>query len=124
MKLAVTAASMRGVRTTPEDVAEVPITPCTNSGTYEIVPNMANPTRPIDSTLALTVDDDRIKSKGRIGSGTRDSIRANTASSRAEAASTPTTCGDVHAYCSPPQTRPSSSAIDPSASTPAPSQST
>src|SRR6476620_151443 len=124
MKLAVTAASMRGVRTTPEDVAEVPITPCTNSGTYEIVPNIANPTRPIDSTLDLTVDDDRISPKGRICSGTRDSIRANTANRRADAVSAPTTCGDVQGYCSPPQTRPSRSAIDPSASTPAPSQST
>jgi hypothetical protein len=29
----VTAPSMSGVSTTPDDAADVPITPCTNSGT-------------------------------------------------------------------------------------------
>ncbi len=44
--LVVTAPSMNGVSTTPDDVAEVPITPCTNSGTNAIVPNIAMATSP------------------------------------------------------------------------------
>src|SRR5207248_654799 len=48
--LVVTAPSINGVSTTPDDVADVPITPCTNSGTYVIVPNMAMPTRHMQDT--------------------------------------------------------------------------
>src|SRR5207248_4578242 len=81
--LVVTAPSISGVSTTPDDVADVPITPCTNSGTNEIVPNMAKPTRPIENTLAVTVDDARIRSNGSTGSDTRRSHQVKTAISAA-----------------------------------------
>src|SRR5438046_2383209 len=42
MKLVVTAPRISGVRTTPDDVAEVPITPWTNSRTKLIGPNHAD----------------------------------------------------------------------------------
>ena len=92
-----TAPSISGVSTTPEDVADVPITPCTKSGTYAIVPNIAIPTRPMQATLAETVRS-RSRSNGRIGSGTRRSISAKSASSAVLAASAPSTCPDVQAY--------------------------
>src|SRR5919197_1093836 len=66
--LAVTAPSISGVSTTPDDVADVPITPWTNSGTYEIVPNIAIPTSAMHATLAVTTRL-RSTSNGRIGSG-------------------------------------------------------
>ena len=72
MKDAVTAPSISGVSTTPDDVADVPITPCTNSGTKAIVPNIAIPTSAMQSRLAATVGF-RIRSNGRIVSGTRPS---------------------------------------------------
>src|SRR6266849_4473370 len=97
----VTAPSISGVRTTPDDVAEVPITPCTNSGTYEIVPNIAIPTSAMERTLDATTG----------------------LSSRPASTSAPTTCAELHEYWRPPQTSPSSSAVVPAASTPAPSQS-
>ena len=123
-KLVATAPSISGVRTTPESVADVPITPCTNRGTNEIVPNIANPTRPIESTLDVTVEDARIRSNGSTGSGTRRSHQAKTASSTAATESAPSTWPDSHEYSRPPQTSPSSSAHDPSARIPPPVQST
>src|SRR5438105_2668468 len=65
--LVVTAPSMNGVRTTPEEVAEVPITPWTKSGTNAIVPSIAIPTSPTQTMLAATVRSRR-RSNGRIGS--------------------------------------------------------
>ena len=53
--LVVTAPSMNGVRTTPEDVADVPMTPCTNRGTKAIVPSIAMPTSATQTMLAATV---------------------------------------------------------------------
>ena len=45
--MATTAPSTNGVRTTPDEVAEVPITPWTKSGTNAIVPTIAIADRPI-----------------------------------------------------------------------------
>ena len=47
----VTAPSISGVSTTPDDVADVPITPWTKSGTYEIVPNITMPISPMQRML-------------------------------------------------------------------------
>jgi hypothetical protein len=85
---------------------------------------MAMPTSPIESTLAVTVEDARIRSNGRTGSRTRRSTNANTMSSAAAAARAATTWGEVHGYCCPPHTRPSSSAQEPRARMAPPSQST
>src|SRR5260370_40716559 len=101
----VTAPSISGVRTTPDDVAEVPITPCTNSGTYEIVPNIAIPTSAIQATLDATTAL-RNTSNGRIGSRTRRSVTANRTSSAAATASAPTPCSGVQPYGRPPHTSP------------------
>ena len=117
-----TAPSISGVRTTPDEVADVPITPCTKSGTYEIVPNIAIPTSAMQATLPATIGLRRI-SNGRIGSRARRSTSAKTASRTAATTSAPTTCALAQGYSLPPQTSPSSSAPIPAASTPAPSQS-
>ena len=118
----VTAPSISGVSTTPDDVADVPITPCTKSGTYEIVPNIAMPTSAMHAILPATIGLRRM-SNGRIGSGARRSTDANVTSSTAASASAPITCALVHGYDLPPQTSPIRSAAVPAASTPAPSQS-
>jgi hypothetical protein len=116
------APTISGVRTTPEDVAEVPITPWTKSGTKLIVPNIAAPTRAMHATLPATVSLRR-RSNGRIGSGTRRSTRAKTARTTAAAASAVSTSGDPHGYSLPPHTSPSSKAVVPVARTAAPTQS-
>ncbi len=87
---------MSGVSTTPEDVAEVPITPCTKSGTYEIVPNIAIPTSAMQATLPATIGL-RSTSNGRIGSRARRSTSPKVASTTAAAASAATTCPLVQA---------------------------
>src|SRR5947208_10827229 len=76
MKLVVIAPRISGVSTTPDDVAEVPITPWTKSGTKLIVPNMAAPTSAMHATLEETVWL-RSKSNGRIGFVDRKSTRLN-----------------------------------------------
>ena len=119
----VTAPSISGVRTTPDDVADVPITPCTKSGTYEIVPNIAIPTSAMHATLPATIGLRRI-SNGRIGSARaaldeRERGEQHGGERRTPRRPVPL----VHGYCLPPQTRPSSSAPTPPARTPAPSQS-
>src|SRR5712691_7461351 len=48
-----TAPSISGVSTTPDDVADVPITPWTKSGTKAIVPSIALPTRATLGTIAF-----------------------------------------------------------------------
>jgi hypothetical protein len=78
------------VSTTPEEAADVPITPCTNSGTYEIVPNIAIPTSAMHATLAATIGLRRIVN-GRIGSRVRRSASANAARSTAARANAPST---------------------------------
>src|SRR5438445_10808690 len=108
----VTAPSISGVRTTPDDVAEVPITPCTNSGTDEIVPNITIPTSAMQRTLDATTGL-RSTSNGRIGSRTRRSITANAASSRPASTNAPTTHPELHEYWPPPHTSPSRSAVVP-----------
>ena len=119
----VTAPSISGVSTTPDDVADVPITPCTKSGTYEIVPNIAMPTSAMQATLPATIGLRRI-SNGRIGSRARRSTTANDGEQRPpRRRARRRTCALVHGYCLPPQTSPSRSAPVPAASTPAPSQS-
>ena len=65
--LAMTAPSISGVSTTPDEVAEVPITPCTKSGTKLIVPNIAMPTSAMQAMLEATIWF-RSRSNGRIGS--------------------------------------------------------
>src|SRR3954451_7535892 len=109
-----TAPSVMGVSTTPEDVADVPITPCTNSGTYEIVPNIAIPTSAMQATLPATIGL-RSTSNGRIGSRARRSTSANSPSITADIASAPTTCPLPQPYWRPPQTSPSSSEAGPGA---------
>src|SRR5439155_1900723 len=110
MKLVVTAPRISGVRTTPDDVAEVPITPWTKRGTKLIVPNIAAPTSAMQATLEATVWL-RSRSNGRIGSGTRRSTNANTASRTAAADKAPTTSEEAQGYWLPPQTSPSSKAV-------------
>ena len=73
----------------------MPITPCTNSGTKLIVPNIAAPTSAMQATLAETVWF-RKRSNGRIGSGTRRSTSAKPMSNPAEAASASSTCHEPH----------------------------
>src|SRR5215216_2696790 len=108
----VTAARISGVSTTPDEVADVPITPCTNSGTYRIVPNIAIPTSDTQRTLDATIGF-RSTSNGRIGSRTRRSTNANAARSTAADTSAPTTCTEPQGYSRPPQTRPRRSAAVP-----------
>ena len=98
-----TAPRMSGVRTTPEDVADVPITPCTNSGTNAIVPNIAIPTSATEATPAATVRW-RKRSKGRMGSFTCRSTSVNSASRTAAPTNAPMTCTEPHAYWRPAQT--------------------
>src|SRR6266576_3136483 len=93
MKLVVTAPRISGVRTTPDDVAEVPITPWTKSGTKLIVPNIAAPTSAMHATLEATVWL-RSRSNGIIGSTTRRSISPKAAIRMAAARSAPTTAGE------------------------------
>src|SRR5438309_10992704 len=109
-KLAVTAPSIRGVSTTPDEVADVPITPWTNSGTKEIVPNIAIPTRAMQARQDATT---RFLSRenGRIGSGTPRSYARNDANAATATHRATTTCALVHAYRWPPQTSPSSSDV-------------
>ena len=76
--------------TTPDEVAEVPITACTKSGTKLIVPNIAAPTSAMHATLEATVWL-RSRSKGRIGSGTRRSTSAKIESTTTEASRAPIT---------------------------------
>src|SRR5262245_53030054 len=104
MALAVTAPSMNGVKTTPEEVAEVPITPCTKSGTNAIVPTIAIADRPTDATPAATIGLRR-NSNGRIGSFALRSTKANAVTATRVIANAPITGADVHEYSSPPQTR-------------------
>src|SRR5262249_51846732 len=122
MKLVTTAPRINGVRTMPDDVAEVPITPWTKSGTKLIVPNMAAPTSAMQATLEATVWL-RKRLKGRIGSGTPRSMKAKATDSTAAAVSALVTSGELHGYSVPAQTRPSSRAVAAAASTAAPSQS-
>ena len=122
MKLVVTAPRISGVSTTPDDVAEVPITPWTKSGTKLIVPNMAAPTSAMHATLEETVWL-RSKSNGRIGSTTRCSTSPNAAIRTMAATKAPSTSGEPHGYSLPPQTSPSSRAVVPAARMAAPSQS-
>ena len=82
--------------TTPDDVADVPITPWTNSGTYEIVPNIAMPMSPMQRMLDATIGF-RITSNGRIGSSTRRSQKPNTASR------TPDTASATMTWLGPPR---------------------
>src|SRR5436853_7608711 len=112
-----TAPRIIGVSTTPDDVADVPITPCTNSGTYEIVPNIAIPTSAMHATLPATIGLRRI-SNGRIGSPARRSTNANAASNSAARTSAPTTWTLAHGYDFPPQTSPIRRDAVPAASTP------
>jgi hypothetical protein len=85
---------MNGIRTTPEAVADVPITPCTNNGTNAIVPTIAIAARPVANTPVATVGC-RSRSNGRIGSGARRSTNAKTVSSRPAKTRTPSTRVDV-----------------------------
>src|SRR5438045_1647199 len=104
----ITAPSMSGVSTTPDDVADVPITPCTNNGTYEIVPNIAIPTRAMQATLEATIGF-RKTSNGRIGSAAPRSTKTNRTSSPTATANAPTTWPLDQPYWLPPHTSPSSS---------------
>ena len=111
-----TAPSISGVSTTPDEVADVPITPCTKSGTYEIVPNIAIPTSAMQATLPATIGLRRI-SNGRIGSRARRSTSANAPSSTAAATKRADHVRDSSTGTGlPPQTRPSRSAAVPPAS--------
>src|SRR6266540_6413753 len=101
MKLAVTAPSISGVSTTPDEVADVPITPWTKSGTKEIVPNIAIPTSAMQARHDATTGF-RSSENGRIGSGTRRSYTRKVAKATAATESAPTTCALVHAYWLPP----------------------
>ena len=65
--------------TTPDDDADEPITPCTNSGTNEIVPNIAIPTSAMQAMLPATIGL-RKSANGRIGSRERRSQNPKTAS--------------------------------------------
>jgi hypothetical protein len=71
------------------------MTPCTNSGTKLIVPNIAAPTRAMHAMLEATVPL-RSRSKGMIGSRTRRSIRPKTARKTTAPASAPTTGAEPH----------------------------
>ena len=89
------APSMSGVSTTPDEVAEVPITPCTKSGTKLIVPNIAIPTSPIAERRSTATVGLRSRSKGRIGSAHAPLDERETASSSTAATpSAPSTCAE------------------------------
>ena len=122
MALAVTAPSMNGVSTTPEEVADVPITPWTKSGTKAIVPTIAIADRPTEATPAATIGLRR-NSNGRIGSFALRSTNTNAVSETSAIANAPSTCVEPHGCVSPPQTSPSRNELVPIASSVAPSRS-
>jgi len=84
-----TAPSSSGVDERPDEVAEVPDTPCTKSGTDLIALKTALPTR----AMSDADGNDRVAGsrKGRIGSRERRSTNAKCAAVEARAASASTT---------------------------------
>ena len=91
-----TVARRSGVSTRPVNEAEVPITPCTNSGTNATTPNMHIDESPVAIAQAATSRCLKAEN-GRIGSTARRSTTANRTSATALAVSRPITWVDPHA---------------------------
>ena len=76
--LAITAETNRGVSSEPDRVAEIPSTPCMNSGTYRMTPNIPMPKRNT-ATEETAMMGSRKSHSGSRGSAARRSINRNAA---------------------------------------------
>ena len=102
------APIMSGMRMMPELVADLPCTPCTNSGRNMMAPNMAADCRALAS--AETLNTRFSKSRGlMIGSAARSSRKTKTTVMTAENTKSPMICHDTQGYSLPAQLKPSSS---------------
>ena len=86
-----------GVMSAPELVALMPRTPWKTRGVNRIEPNMPNAVK--KPTNMLTLKTLFLKRcSGTMGCSTRDSTKMNAPSIAAAIASSPDTCGEVHAW--------------------------
>src|SRR5439155_11055868 len=105
--LETTQPSISGISTTPEFVADVPITRCMNTGMYTIAPNMPAPSTSAAASPTDTMDSRNIPI-GSAGSGARSSCQTNRTAPTTPARASPMMTGDPHGYVVPPHTATSS----------------
>ncbi len=116
------AAAIIGSSRRPELVAEAPWTVCWNRGRKLIAPNIAKPSRKPISEMRVKLRFLNTCS-GMIGSATRRSTGMKAAKVTTATATSPRICQEPQAYWLPPQVVMSTSAVMPTPSRPAPSQS-
>ena len=111
-----------GSSSRPELVADAPWTTCWYSGRKLIAPNIVKPSRKPTTAVSEKL---RLRNnwRDRIGSGARRSTTTNATSVTSASATSPRICADRQAYSLPPHVVISTSAVMPTASSPAPVQS-